>query len=71
MANLSGNFVTEFSAATGALVRVIIGSSYEVKDPFALTSFKGHIWVANAGDNSVTEISASTGALVRVIRGSN
>jgi hypothetical protein len=63
--------VPSISAATGALVRVINGSSYEFKDPFALTSFKGRIWVANAGDNSVTEVSASTGTLVRVIRGSN
>ena len=65
-----GNAVAELSLATGALVRVIEGASYEFKGTCGATLFGGDIWVVNYSDNSVTELSATTGALVRVIRGS-
>ena len=65
-----GNSVTELSASTGALVKVISGSTYRFDDPDAVSSDGTHVWVANYGGNSVTELSASTGALVKVISGS-
>src|ERR1019366_4238407 len=63
-----GKSVTEISASTGTLVRVIRGSSYGFHDPWAITTDRTHVWVRN--ESSVTELSASTGALVKVIRGS-
>ena len=68
----SSNFVTELSATTGALVRVISGSRYDFNGPSGMTSLGSRIWVTNqsGGVNklgSVTEFSAATGALVRVI----
>ena len=68
---VSSNFVTEFSARTGALVRVISGSRYDFKGTSRVIFFGDEIWVASYTSNAVTEISASTGALVRVIRGSS
>jgi len=71
VANANGNSVTELSASTGALVKLIRGRSYGFNDPDAIATGGNHIWVANAGDNSVTGLSASTGALVKVVSGSN
>jgi hypothetical protein len=62
--------VTELSAATGALVEVITGSTYRFNDPAGVRSDGTHVWVANIAGDSVTELSASTGALVKVITGS-
>ena len=62
--------MTELSASTGALVKVISGSAYEFDGPDAVASDGTHVWVANAGGTAVTELSASTGALVKVISGS-
>jgi hypothetical protein len=61
--------VTELLASTGALVKIISGSSYGFDAPDAITSYGTHIWVVNDGD-SVTELSASTGALAKIISGS-
>jgi hypothetical protein len=61
--------VTEFSASTGALVKIISGSSYRFDAPDTIASYGTHIWVVNDGD-SVTELSASTGALAKIISGS-
>ena len=69
VANGLGGSVTELSASTGGLVKVISGSRYEFDDPAAIASDGTHVWVANDGGNSVTELSASTGALVKVISG--
>ena len=49
VANYSGNSVTELSASTGALVKVIGGSSYGFDDPVAIASDGTHVWVANQG----------------------
>ncbi len=77
MANGGGNSVTELSAATGALVKVISGPSYRfaflnkrLLSAAAVASDGSHVWVTNFAGNAVTELSASTGALVRVISGS-
>ena len=51
------------SASTGALVRVISGSSYGFNAPTAITSSVTDVWVVNSRNDSVTEASASTGAL--------
>ena len=63
-----GNSVTELSASTGALVRIISGSRYEFHTPDAISSDGTHVWVSSLNQGgSVTELSASTGALVRVV----
>jgi hypothetical protein len=53
--------VTELDAATGALVRVISGSSYVFNEPVGICSDGTHVWVPNAGDQSVTGFPATTG----------
>jgi len=67
VANADGNSVTELTAATGAPVKVIAGSSYRFNDPTGISSDGTHVWVANQIGNSVTELNAATGALVKVI----
>ena len=67
MANPLGNSVTELSAATGALVKVIRGPGYGFDGPSAITSDGTDIWVANLLGNPVTELSAVTGERVRII----
>ena len=71
VANGSGNSVTELDGSTGALVKVISGSSYGFNCPDAVSSDSTHVWVANGSGNSVTELNGSTGALVKVISGSS
>ncbi len=71
VANSNGNSVTELSSSTGALVRVIRGSSYGFDYPEGIARNANHVWVVNSNGNSVTELSASTGALVWVISGSS
>ena len=66
----SSNTVTELSAATGAVVQVISGSSYQFNGPYTISSDGTHVWVGDGG-GSVTEMNAATGALVRVISGSS
>ncbi len=62
----SGNSIIELSASTGALVRVINGSSYEFNGPSAMTVLGSRVRVADKSC-SVTEFSATTGTLSRVI----
>ena len=57
--NGEGNSVTEFSASTGALVRVISGSNYGFSMPWGISSGDNHIWVTNLDGQSVTEFPAS------------
>src|ERR1019366_3353446 len=66
-----GNSLTELSASTGKLVRVLSGSSYRFNYPDALALSGGYLFVANGAGRSVTELNASTGKLVRVISGSS
>ena len=67
VANEIGNSVTDFNAATGALVRVISGSPYQFEDPGSTALSGDDLFVENSG--SLTELNAATGALVRVISG--
>ncbi len=62
-------WVSEFSAATGALIRVIAGPRYGLTDPQALAVDGGGIWVADGNGGGLTELSAATGALLRVADG--
>jgi DNA-binding beta-propeller fold protein YncE len=59
VANYVGNSVTELAAATGALVKVISGSSYGFNYPDAVSSDGTHVWVANGNGQSVTELPAT------------
>jgi hypothetical protein len=67
--------VTEISASSGALLRVIGGARDGFLDPLAISVDRDHVWIANWGDygvnkgvgaGSVTELSAN-GSLVRVL----
>jgi DNA-binding beta-propeller fold protein YncE len=62
-------WVSEFSAASGALVRVIAGPHYGLTDPQALAVEGDRVWVADGDGGALTEINAATGALIRVVAG--
>ena len=71
----AGDSVTEISASTGKLVRVISGSQFRFANPVAVTSAGSTMLVLNAGSTSaasgsVTEFSARTGAFMRNVSGS-
>ena len=57
VANLLGDSVTEISAATGDLVRVITGWKYHLDGTASVSSDGTHVWATNA-DQSVTEFPA-------------
>ena len=68
----TGNSVTEFSAATGALIQVIPdqarpGTAHTIWAPTDVTFDGWHIWVTNAYGNTVTEIDSATGNWIRTI----
>ena len=48
VANYDGNSVTEFSASTGALVKLISGSRYGFNGPDAIALDGNHVWVTNS-----------------------
>jgi len=58
VANGSGYSVTELSATTGGLVKVISGSRYHFNGPAAIAADRTGVWVANAAGQSVTEFPA-------------
>ena len=73
MANGGGNSVTEINANTGALIRIISASRYQLNEPQAIAATGDTVWVLDSNDVSntaITEIDAATGALVRVLQGS-
>jgi hypothetical protein len=51
---LFGDSVTELDAATGALVKMIRGSSYGFDRPVSVSSDGKDVWVANYAGNTVT-----------------
>jgi hypothetical protein len=53
-ANFAGNSVTEVSASTGALVRVIHGPSFKFGFPDAVAVSGSDLFVANGGGESIT-----------------
>jgi DNA-binding beta-propeller fold protein YncE len=59
VANLGGNSVTELSASTGALAKLISGSSYGFNSPLAIASDGTRVWVANGDGQSITEFPVS------------
>jgi outer membrane protein assembly factor BamB len=66
-AGTAGASVTEINAATGAVVRVIVGRQYRFDYPDVIAVAGNHLLVTSGNGGPVTEIDASTGALVRVI----
>jgi DNA-binding beta-propeller fold protein YncE len=61
VANSKGHYVTELSAATGALVQSITGPRHGFNQPTAVSSEGTDVWVTNPGDESVTGFPASSG----------
>ena len=69
---LTGNargWVTELSAKTGTLIRVISAPRDGLTDPEAIAVAGNRVWVVNSFGSSVTELNAATGGLIRVIAG--
>ena len=64
-----GGWLSEFDAATGALIRIVAGQRYALTDPVALAVDGNSLWVADGNGDTLTEINATTGALIRVIAG--
>ncbi len=62
-----GYSVNETRPSTGALVRLISDSRFDIVNPVSITSDGQHVWIVNARGNSVTELNAGTGGLRRVI----
>lgn len=62
-------WISEFSAASGALIRVVAGREYGLTDPQALAVDSGSVWVADGNGGALTEVNAATGALIRVVAG--
>jgi DNA-binding beta-propeller fold protein YncE len=54
VANSAANTVTELTATTGALVKVISASGYGFNHPVAVSSDRAHVWVTNRDGQSVT-----------------
>jgi hypothetical protein len=54
----TGGGVTELDASTGALVRVISGSSYQFYGAHAMAVSGHDLFVANTAGSSVTELPA-------------
>jgi hypothetical protein len=71
VANSAGS-VSEVSASSRQLVRIVFGTQYRFKNPVAITEAGGRVLVLNAGTStgSITEFNAHNGALIRVISGS-
>jgi len=79
--NLGSNSVSEFSAKTGALVRVVDAKADDFHRPDGVAVSGADVWVTNSNEeegmgtmnyplakySSVTELNASNGSLVRVI----
>jgi hypothetical protein len=63
----AGGWVTELSATTGALIRVVSARPDGLTDPEAIAVAGGRVWVVNSFGGSVTELNATTGALISVI----
>ncbi len=61
--------MSEISATTRKLVRIVFGKQYHFKNPVAITETGGRVLVLNAGagSGSITEFNAHNGALIRVI----
>ena len=69
--NLPGS-ITEVNTATGKLIRVISGPSYELSAPDGIVLERGDLFISDSDlgkGGSVTEVNPATGKLVRVISG--
>jgi 6-phosphogluconolactonase (cycloisomerase 2 family) len=63
--------ITELSASTGALVRVITVSAARFDNPAAIAISGSHVWVTNletsSNGGSVTDLNESNGSIARVV----
>lgn len=60
--------LTEFSAASGRVLRVVTAKRARLDTPVAITSDGTHLWVANQAASHVSELNAATGAFDRILR---
>ncbi|HUD68966.1 MAG TPA: hypothetical protein VMQ40_01880 [Acidimicrobiales bacterium] len=68
-ANGGGNgTLTEFSASTGRVVRVVTAVKGRFGTPVAITSDGTHLWIASRTGNHLSELAALSGAFVRTLR---
>ena len=61
--------IAQIDAETGALVRLISGSRYDLSGATAMAVMDQDLFVADAGADAVTEIDPATGALVKLLDG--
>jgi hypothetical protein len=62
--------LAQIDAKTGALVRVISGSRYDIDGATVVAALGHDLYVADTAANAVTEIDSVTGALIKVFSGS-
>lgn len=65
VANAYAGTVVELDAATGALVRVLAGTTYRFSYPDAVVTDGTDVWVLNGSHGGITEFEAASGALVQ------
>ncbi len=63
--NAGGNSVTELNATTGALVRVIKGSTYKLHGTAHLTSNGVDVWISNLRGTTLAELNATSGNFIK------
>ena len=60
--------MTELNATTGALVRVIPGSTYKLHGTGLIASNGIDVWVTNLRGTTLAEISATTGNFIKDVK---
>jgi DNA-binding beta-propeller fold protein YncE len=60
--------LTEFSAASGRVLRVATSLKARLNTPVAIASDGVHLWVANESGSHLSELLASTGTFDRILR---
>lgn len=65
--NFGARALDEFTVSTGALIRVVQGSTHGFSNPSSIACEGTRLFVANLFLSSVTELDASTGTLISVL----
>jgi len=60
--------LTEISASTGRVLRVVAAGKGRLSTPVAITTDGTYLWVGNRAGNHLSELSAASGRFVRTLR---
>lgn len=66
----SGGMLTQVSAATGGVMRVVTAHAAHLGGPTAIATDGRYLWVSNAHGSHLTELSAANGAFIRSVTSS-